>query len=75
MAMKQAAKVAGLLKTAACGDVGDRAAFPHQHFFGAGDTLAMNVDAPRAHAQSLLFVPYYCWANRGEGEMRVWMKQ
>ncbi|HZV37156.1 MAG TPA: beta-L-arabinofuranosidase domain-containing protein [Pseudoxanthomonas sp.] len=32
-------------------------------------------DAPEAAAQQqpLVFVPYFCWANRGEGEMRVWV--
>lgn len=25
------------------------------------------------HRQKLVFVPYYTWANRGEGEMRVWV--
>ncbi|MCM2550811.1 glycoside hydrolase family 127 protein [Burkholderia glumae] len=23
--------------------------------------------------QTLTFIPYFCWANRGEGEMRVWV--
>ncbi|OAX61359.1 glycoside hydrolase family 127 protein [Xanthomonas translucens] len=32
-------------------------------------------DAPPAsrQAQTLTFVPYFAWANRGEGEMRVWV--
>ena len=24
---------------------------------------------------TLRLVPYYCWANRGEGEMRVWLRR
>ncbi|WP_068830184.1 MULTISPECIES: glycoside hydrolase family 127 protein [Xanthomonas translucens group] len=27
----------------------------------------------RGQAQTLTFVPYFAWANRGEGEMRVWV--
>ncbi|WP_413721227.1 glycoside hydrolase family 127 protein [Sodalis sp. RH24] len=30
---------------------------------------------PRRRQQSLLFIPYFCWANRGEGEMRVWVAE
>jgi hypothetical protein len=26
------------------------------------------------HAAALTFVPYYAWANRGPGEMAVWIK-
>jgi hypothetical protein len=29
--------------------------------------------APAPQRQPLVFVPYFCWANRGEGEMRVWV--
>lgn len=25
--------------------------------------------------QTLIFVPWFCWANRGEGEMRVWVNE
>lgn len=28
---------------------------------------------PRYEDKELTFVPYYAWANRGEGEMRVWV--
>ncbi|WP_045727941.1 beta-L-arabinofuranosidase domain-containing protein [Xanthomonas sp. GPE 39] len=28
---------------------------------------------PTSQPQTLTFVPYFAWANRGEGEMRVWM--
>ena len=30
----------------------------------------MRVDLPRV--RDVLLVPYYAWANRGPGEMRVW---
>ncbi|MEA9391442.1 beta-L-arabinofuranosidase domain-containing protein [Acerihabitans sp. TG2] len=30
--------------------------------------------APR-QAHPLLFIPYFCWANRAEGEMRVWVDE
>ncbi|XBS70195.1 beta-L-arabinofuranosidase domain-containing protein [Acerihabitans sp. KWT182] len=29
----------------------------------------------RRTPRSLLFIPYFCWANRGEGEMRVWVNE
>ncbi|WLS80248.1 glycoside hydrolase family 127 protein [Erwinia pyri] len=29
----------------------------------------------RLTAQTLTFVPYFSWANRGEGEMRVWINE
>jgi DUF1680 family protein len=28
---------------------------------------------PKYHAATLAAVPYYAWANRGPGEMRVWI--
>ncbi|MCW0416087.1 hypothetical protein NB689_001841 [Xanthomonas sacchari] len=28
---------------------------------------------PTRQPQPLTFVPYFAWANRGEGEMRVWV--
>lgn len=31
-------------------------------------------DAPRARAVRLRWIPYYAWANRGVGEMRVWVR-
>jgi DUF1680 family protein len=30
--------------------------------------------APRT-PQTLTFIPYFAWANRGEGEMRVWVRE
>ena len=27
-----------------------------------------------AHPARLVFIPYYSWANRSEGEMRVWVR-
>ena len=29
----------------------------------------------RGEPQELVFIPYYAWANRGEGEMRVWLRR
>lgn len=29
----------------------------------------------QASPQRLTFIPYYAWANRGEGEMRVWVNE
>lgn len=31
-------------------------------------------DAPTMEKMTLKAVPYYCWNNRGRGEMRVWMR-
>ncbi|WP_206748401.1 hypothetical protein, partial [Escherichia sp. MOD1-EC7003] len=25
--------------------------------------------------QTLTFIPWFSWANRGEGEMRIWMNE
>lgn len=30
---------------------------------------------PKASPQRLTFIPYFAWANRGEGEMRVWVDE
>jgi DUF1680 family protein len=27
------------------------------------------------HAQRLTFIPWFSWANRGEGEMRIWVDE
>jgi len=32
-------------------------------------------DVPLRRPRSLRFIPYFCWANRGEGEMRVWVEE
>ncbi len=31
--------------------------------------------APREEPAKITLVPYYCWANRGEGEMLVWLRR
>lgn len=28
-----------------------------------------------AQPQTLTFIPWFCWANRGEGEMRIWVNE
>lgn len=39
-----------------------------------GDALyRYDAGAQALQRQPLVFVPYFCWANRGEGEMRVWV--
>lgn len=30
---------------------------------------------PVYEGKELRFIPYYAWANRGEGEMEVWVNQ
>ena len=38
------------------------------------DTLYMEAEAEETWSpQMLTFIPYYAWANREEGEMRVWL--
>ena len=36
---------------------------------------SFNPPAEETTSQTLTFVPYFTWANRGEGEMRVWIDQ
>jgi len=36
-------------------------------------TVAGSVTAPNAHEYALTLVPYHLWANRGAGEMAVWL--
>lgn len=31
--------------------------------------------SPAMRSQPLTFIPYFAWANRGEGEMRVWVDE
>lgn len=41
----------------------------------AGDDSLYRDYAPaKRKAVTLRFIPYYAWANRGEGEMRVWVR-
>ena len=34
--------------------------------------LYMDFDAPARKPVEAVFIPYYAWANRNEGEMLVW---
>lgn len=38
------------------------------------DSLYRDYAPARQRAVTLRFIPYYAWANRGEGEMRVWVR-
>lgn len=40
----------------------------------AAATLYAPYRAPRTQDCTLKLIPYYLWANRGEGEMRVWLE-
>ncbi len=40
----------------------------------AGDSL-YTMDPPRASPAPIRAIPYALWANRGEGEMRVWIRE
>ncbi len=31
--------------------------------------------APKEETAKIILIPYYCWANRGEGEMQVWLRR
>lgn len=39
-----------------------------------GDQL-YSEEEPKQEKQTLTFVPYYAWGNRGKGEMRVWIRK
>jgi DUF1680 family protein len=39
-----------------------------------GNSLYSPYGKPRSlHRQELKLIPYYCWGNRGENEMMVWL--
>lgn len=40
----------------------------------AEETLYTAYHAPQETPCTITLIPYYAWANRGEGEMRVWMR-
>ena len=37
--------------------------------------LYQTYQKPVYEEKELRFIPYYAWANRGEGEMEVWVNQ
>lgn len=41
---------------------------------GEGSALYADYAPPKEAPATLKFIPYYAWANRGEGEMRVWVR-
>jgi uncharacterized protein len=45
-----------------------------RHLAQDGDDLYRTTPWPRTDA-GLVAVPYYAWANRGPGEMRVWVRE
>ena len=38
------------------------------------DGMYPEYEAPAFEAVGLTFIPYVAWANRGEGEMDVWVR-
>jgi DUF1680 family protein len=40
-----------------------------------GGTLYREVSVPAYEKKNLTWIPYYAWANRGPGEMRVWLNR
>ena len=42
---------------------------------GWGDALYLDGGRADAHPAKLTFIPYYSWANRQVGEMRVWVRE
>ncbi|MDE7262450.1 MAG: hypothetical protein K2N78_10415, partial [Oscillospiraceae bacterium] len=40
----------------------------------ADRSLYLDYAPVKAHPVTLKFIPYYAWANRGEGEMQVWVR-
>jgi DUF1680 family protein len=43
----------------------------HQHEYR--DVRELGDEPVRARAGELVAIPYFAWANRGEGAMRVWI--
>ena len=41
---------------------------------GKGSPLSADYAPPKKSPAKLKFIPYYAWANRGEGEMSVWVR-
>lgn len=39
-----------------------------------GGSLYINYTKPQEKPVGLKLIPYFAWANRGEGEMRVWLR-
>lgn len=35
----------------------------------------MTARRPSRQPQVLTFIPWFSWANRGEGEMRIWVNE
>ena len=42
---------------------------------GEGPLYKVAAPPPATREKDLLFIPYYAWANRGPGEMRVWVRE
>lgn len=40
-----------------------------------GQALYHKIESEKLHPVTLHFIPYYCWGNRGENEMSVWLPQ
>jgi DUF1680 family protein len=39
------------------------------------DDILYSTEKPRKEAVRIRAIPYYAWDNRGEGEMRVWIRE
>ncbi|SCW76756.1 hypothetical protein SAMN03159351_02782 [Klebsiella quasipneumoniae] len=48
-----------------------------KHAENADAQKLWSYDHPLAthHSQTLTFIPWFSWANRGEGEMRIWVRE
>ncbi len=44
-------------------------------FVDDGDTSLYRTEPPKTEKTRLTFIPYYAWANRGEGEMTVYVRE
>ena len=40
-----------------------------------GEALYCTANRPGEVECNIRLIPYYAWANRGEGEMRVWLNE
>jgi DUF1680 family protein len=43
--------------------------------WSGGDNLYAPAEPPITHSRQLTWIPYYAWANRGPGEMQVWLRR
>ena len=46
-----------------------------EDLLGGIETLTATISGPDGAARQIVAIPYFTWANRGRGEMVVWIRQ